>query len=122
MTQPRTCRRIRDGALFIAALALLYAVVSLASRLLADEPVFYADEEDHFKYGSLGGEREAGFPYWVWRALAHVCADHLPPEGKQFPGVILPLPGTPALAYCWPPFAKASTVYRQGLSSGQLTC
>jgi hypothetical protein len=122
MTQPRTCRRIREEALFVAALALRYAVVSLASRLLADEPVFYADDEDYFKYGSLGGEREAVVPYWVWRALPHVCADHLPSEGKQFPGVILPLPGTPARAFCWPPFATASTVHRQGLSSGQLTC
>ncbi|GKS57375.1 hypothetical protein YTPLAS18_09020 [Nitrospira sp.] len=59
--------------------------MSLASRFLQDEPVRYADDEDHFKYGSLGGEREAGLPYWVWRALPMVCADHLP-RGERVPG------------------------------------
>lgn len=57
----------------------------LASRFLVDEPVRYADDEDHFKYGSLGGEREAGFPYWIWKALPRVCAAHLP-DGQRYPG------------------------------------
>mgnify|MGYP001235187355 CR=1 FL=1 len=57
----------------------------LASRFLVDEPVYYADDEDHFKYGSLGGEREAGFPYWIWKALPRVCAAQLP-EGQRSPG------------------------------------
>lgn len=49
-----------------------------------DHPVAYADPEDHFKYGSLGGERgykgQVGFglPYWIWVALPELFPEHLP--------------------------------------------
>ena len=66
-------------------LLVVTAGVLLAMRFLEDEPVRYADDEDHFKYGSLGGEREAGFPYWIWKALPRVCAAQLP-EGQRYPG------------------------------------
>ena len=70
----------------LATLFLSIAVGGLlATRFLVDEPVRYADDEDHFKYGSLGGEREAGFPYWIWKALPRVCAAHLP-DGHRYPG------------------------------------
>ncbi len=54
-----------------------YAVM----RFLPDEPVTYGDPVEHFKYGSTGGERESGFPYWIWQALPQVCAEHLPGKG-----------------------------------------
>ena len=65
----------------------LFVTVSglLASRFLVDEPVQYTDDEDHFKYGSLGGEREAGFPFWIWKALPRVCTAQLP-DGHRYPG------------------------------------
>jgi hypothetical protein len=73
----------------VICLTILFLFITigglLASRFLVDEPVRYADDEDHFKYGSLGGEREAGFPYWIWKALPRVCAAHLP-EGQHSPG------------------------------------
>ncbi|MGZ5101132.1 MAG: c-type cytochrome, partial [Usitatibacter sp.] len=28
-----------------------------------------------------GGERESGFPFWIWQALPQVCAEHLPGKG-----------------------------------------
>ena len=46
-------------------------MASLAWRFLEDTPVDYADIEDHFKYGSTGGERESGFPYWIWKAVPY---------------------------------------------------
>ncbi|VVO68751.1 hypothetical protein PS850_01214 [Pseudomonas fluorescens] len=52
----------------------LYAAV----RFLPDVAVQYSDPVEHFKYGSTGGERESGFPYWIWQALPQVCADDLP--------------------------------------------
>ena len=48
----------------------LYAAV----RFLPDVAVQYSDPVEHFKYGSTGGERESGFPYWIWQALPQVCA------------------------------------------------
>ncbi len=62
--------------LFLIALALYVAHV-----LTEDEPVVYANIEEHFKYGSTGGERESGFPYWIFQALPRVCALHLPGPG-----------------------------------------
>src|SRR3990172_7624725 len=53
----------------------------LAMRFLPDRPVTYANIEDHFKYGSTGGERNAGFPLWMWKALPVVFADKLPKNG-----------------------------------------
>ena len=29
--------------------------------------------EDHFKYGSTGGEHVSGLPYWIFQALPQVC-------------------------------------------------
>ncbi|AWI79921.1 hypothetical protein CEW87_11420 [Parazoarcus communis] len=52
-----------------------------ALRFLPDRAVTYDDPVAHFKYGSTGGERESGFPYWIWRALPQVCAEHLPGPG-----------------------------------------
>jgi hypothetical protein len=75
------CAGLLLGLLVITAIV----IVSLASRFLADVPVDYADIEEHFKYGSTGGEREAGFPYWVWKALPHVCEKVLP-GGTREPG------------------------------------
>lgn len=46
-------------------------MASLAWQFLEDTPVDYADIEDHFKYGANGGERESGFPYWIWTAVPY---------------------------------------------------
>jgi hypothetical protein len=68
-------------------LAVILAVPTLAFALLAvyaaavfmeDEPVAYRDPVEHFKYGSTGGERESGFPYWIFQVMPRVCERHLP--------------------------------------------
>ncbi len=61
------------------------ALLALAIRFLPDRPVNYTNIEEHFKYGSTGGERVSGFPYWMWQAIPHVCEDKLPP-GQHPPG------------------------------------
>ena len=73
--------RIIVGSLALLALAGLVVSLVLAVRFLQDEAVAYDDITAHFKYGSTGGERNLGFPYWVWKALPRVCADHLPDNG-----------------------------------------
>jgi hypothetical protein len=70
------------GALTLAAAAIVvtYGLI----RYYDDEPVTYEDVEDHFKYGSTGGERGwknqfgFGFPYWIWVALPELFPDYLP--------------------------------------------
>ena len=47
-----------------------------------DRPVAYENPEEFFKYGSLGGERESGIPYWVWKVLPKLFPEYLP--GKKY--------------------------------------
>jgi mono/diheme cytochrome c family protein len=52
----------------------LYALV----RFTRDEPVRYAGDEDHFKYGSTGGERASGIPLSIWKVLPEIFSQYLP--------------------------------------------
>ncbi len=46
------------------------------------------DIEEHFKYGSTGGEHVSGLPYWIFQALPQVCAEYLPGKGYASLGMI----------------------------------
>lgn len=88
-TKTQTDRHNRCRILVaITALLLILVVGLLAMRFLRDEPVVYEDPVEHFKYGSTGGERNLGFPYWIWKVLPDVCADHLPGDGFESVGMI----------------------------------
>src|SRR5476649_1615981 len=67
--------------LLLPAGALVVGAVYLAARFGPDRPVTYDSVEEHFKYGSTGGERESGFPFWIWQALPQVCEELLPGKG-----------------------------------------
>jgi cytochrome c553 len=75
-------------------LLALPTVIALAlglymwQRFRGDTPVTYDDIEEHFKYGSTGGERESGFPYWIFQALPQICAEHLPGKGYASLGLL----------------------------------
>jgi hypothetical protein len=71
---PKTARRIWS----VAALLLIIFAVYMLVRLRRDEPVTYANAEDHFRYGSTGGERDAGVPYWLWKVLPVMFSEFLP--------------------------------------------
>ena len=83
---------------WLRVLLLLFALPVIAvigfgayawSRFGGDETVVYADAEEHFKYGSTGGEHESGFPYWIFQAMPKVCAQHLPGPGYASLGWVL---------------------------------
>ena len=59
-------------------LSLLAATAYALWRFLPDQPVDYADPESHFRYGSTGGERVLGIPYWIWQAMPRLCPEQLP--------------------------------------------
>lgn len=67
--------------LWLPWILIVSGALYAALRFLPDRAVTYDDPVEHFKYGSTGGERESGFPYWIWRALPQVCAEHLPGPG-----------------------------------------
>jgi len=73
---------------FLWAVLALFALGALgaAIRFLPDRPVTYDDPVEHFKYGSTGGERNMGFPYWLFQVLPEVCPDLLPGRAKPRSG------------------------------------
>jgi hypothetical protein len=74
--------------LLVAATIIAVVMLALLARFTRDDTVVYADPEEHFKYGSLGGERESGIPYWIWKVLPKVFAEYLPDKtyrpGKEY--------------------------------------
>jgi hypothetical protein len=49
----------------------------------------FANEEERFKYGSIGAENARGLPYWIWVVLPRVFPDFLPgPGGYQSFGLV----------------------------------
>ena len=67
---------------------LLLAGVYLALRFTRDQPVTYAGAEEHFKYGSTGGERDAGIPVALWNILPDLFQKFLPGKGLASLGFI----------------------------------
>ena len=57
----------------VVIVAALYAAI----RFLPDRAVTYDTMVDHFKYGSTGGDRVTGIPFWIWQAMPLVCAENL---------------------------------------------
>ena len=78
------CRFFLWGLIALVLLGLLGAAI----RFLPDSPVTYDDPVEHFKYGSTGGERNMGFPYWLWQVLPEVCPELLPGKGYESLGFI----------------------------------
>lgn len=77
-TPPRRWRKwVKLGGV-LAAVAIVIFVIYLAIRLTQDRPVEYADDVLHFEYGSTGGERMDGIPYWFWIALPELFPEYLP--------------------------------------------
>jgi hypothetical protein len=75
---------------WVAVVFLVVAVLAsawLLVRFRIDRPVTYKEDPEHFKYGSLGSEREFGIPYWIWRALPELFEDKLPERGAGWKSV-----------------------------------
>jgi hypothetical protein len=75
----------RKRNLFIVALLLLVIVAITAwSELWRERPQpawITAHNRDNFLYGSVGAEREAGIPYWIWLALPRMFPEYMPGNG-----------------------------------------
>jgi hypothetical protein len=78
------CRWVCWIALVLVLLLGIWAV----ARFTSDKPVTYAAIEDHFKYGSTGGERSSGIPYSIWMALPEIFPQYLPGKGLQSLGFL----------------------------------
>lgn len=74
-------RRVVGYTVKLTAMLILIAVVMVALyaalRFVPNRAVTYDTMEDHFKYGSLGGDVVTGIPFWIWQAMPLVCAETL---------------------------------------------
>ncbi len=77
---PKCSRRVWAT---VAAVLVIFAIY-MAIRLRRDEPVTFPTLEDHFKYGSTGGERDAGIPYWLWKVLPEMFPEFLAEPAKGY--------------------------------------
>jgi hypothetical protein len=66
----------------------LLAVLALVGGLFVynhffrEEPApYFASDQEHFLYGSVGTEAEQGIPYWIWLVLPRVFPEYLPGPG-----------------------------------------
>ena len=73
----RPLRWLKAFCLAAVILALVLTAY-LAVRFTCDRPVEYSDDVLHFLYGSTGGERRDGIPYWFWVALPELFPEYLP--------------------------------------------
>jgi hypothetical protein len=79
----RCCRSFR-----IIFVLLLLAALYFVFRFTRDKPVDQAEPVEHFKYGSTGGERDAGIPVAIWKVLPDLFAKYLPGKGFESLGFI----------------------------------
>ena len=75
------------AALFVLLLAL--GGLFTWMKFFREEKQVFANEEEQFKYGSLGAEGDRGIPYYLWLVLPRVFPDLMPgPGGYKSFGVV----------------------------------
>ena len=72
----RRRRLILYGILLVLLALGVYYFVFERTYVIA-----YADEEQHFAYGSIGSEIANGLPYWVFKALPELYKEELGHKG-----------------------------------------
>jgi len=83
------CWRVRWRIAGLTFLLLLLVGAYLYYDYSRDEAeAFFDDPVKQFKYGSTGGDRLAGIPAGIFKALPELCRDYLPGEGWQSLGFV----------------------------------
>src|SRR3954463_16233234 len=78
--QPKT-RRIFWISLFVLVVLLLFGGWFTYAKFFRQEPEVFANDEEHFKYGSLGAGGERGISYYLWLVLPRVFPELMPGPG-----------------------------------------
>ncbi len=79
-------RKSRTLLVILALVVIAGAAVGITGwyKLLREEPQpawVTATPEMRFKYGSIGGENDAGIPYWIFLVLPRMFPNYLPGPG-----------------------------------------
>ncbi len=67
--------------LILLALVVLGGAIAYVGFLREEPAPYFASDEDHFLFGSIGTEAQDGIPYWIWLVLPRVFPEHLPGPG-----------------------------------------
>jgi hypothetical protein len=73
-------RRLWIALAMVVGLAALVSATAYRWVLRAELPPYFATDEEHFLFGSIGTEAE-GVPYWIWLVLPRLFPEHLPGPG-----------------------------------------
>ena len=71
--------RVISGALLV--LAIVGGVFAYNHFFRTEPAPFFASDEDHFLFGSIGTEETDGIPYWIWLVLPRIFPEYLPAPG-----------------------------------------
>ena len=77
-------RRSKRNLWIVAVLLLVVVAITAWANLWREKPQpqwITADKRDNFLYGSVGAERDAGIPYWIWLALPRMFPEYMPGNG-----------------------------------------
>ncbi len=86
-----TWLRTRHPILWSLLLIMLVAGGILTYvKFFREEPApFFASDEEHFLFGSVGTEEQQGIPYWIWLVLPRIFPEYLPgPGGYAAAGIL----------------------------------
>ena len=73
----------------VVVLAAAGAWVAYDTFFREEPPPYFASDEEHFLFGSVGTEAQEGIPYWIWLVLPRIFPEHLPrPGGYASIGVL----------------------------------
>ncbi len=78
----------KKTAIAIFALLLVIVLWLIWPFITGRGPVKYASIDEHFRYGSIGGEDSDGIPYWIVKVLPKVFDEELEGEGLAHFGFI----------------------------------
>ena len=84
-------RRLRRRIIWLLLLVLGIVGGAVAYVKFFREPPapYFASDEDHFLFGSVGTEGEQGIPYWIWLVLPRIFPEYLPgPGGYASTGIL----------------------------------
>lgn len=82
MTAIRTKRAILIVALLLLASAFASVAIWYKMFRVVPQPTWiHANQREDFLYGSAGGEKTAGIPYWIWLALPRIFPEYMPGPG-----------------------------------------
>ena len=85
----RAARISRIGAIVgVVVLLVAAAAGAMAYDYTRDVAQSFDDPVKQFEYGSTGGDRLAGIPVGIFKALPEICRKYLPGEGLQSLGFI----------------------------------